>query len=217
MRVLIVDDECYVREIVGRWLTDAGHVCATAARALAAWEHLSREAADLVTLDVMMPGRSGLQLLREIRHTYPEMAVIMLTALGNTDAAIEALTHGAWGYLLKPVKRAQLIEEVDVVLQRRAAMLGGRDYTALLEEKVRDQAQVIQEAREEVVQRLVNASMCRDEETGAAYVRTGLCSALIAAAADWPPAQVASSASRLPCTTSARSASPTPSSASRGD
>ena len=174
-----------VRDIVARWLTDEGYGCAKAATAEEAWEHLQHHEVHLVTLDIHLPGRSGVDLLLDIKRTYPDTAVIMLTAVGQTEAAIGTLTQGAWGYLLKPVDRQELLFEVNSSIERRQLTIEKREYTRNLQEKVREQTISISLAHEETIHLLVGASMYRDEETGAHIKRTGLFSEALAEAAGW--------------------------------
>ena len=183
--VLVVDDERHVREITARWLTEEGYCCAQADSADAAWKHLQEHEVHLLTLDVIMPGRSGLDLLHDVAKAYPDLAVIMLTATGQTNATIDSLTHGACAYLLKPFLREELVFHARRALERRQLMLDKRDYTFHLEEKVREQTLVIRRSQEEVIHRLVSASRYRDEETGMHIRRTGLLSELLAKTAGW--------------------------------
>lgn len=183
--VLVVDDEAFVRDLVTRWLGAEGHACAQAANADAAWEYLQENDVHLVTLDLRMPGRSGILLLHEIKETYPDTAVIVMTAVGETNTAIEMLTHGAWAYLIKPVERTELLDEARKALERRQLIIDKRQYTRNLEEKVREQTAAIRRAHEETIYWLVTASMYRDEETGAHIRRTGLFSEVLAKAAGW--------------------------------
>lgn len=187
-QILAVDDEPYVRDLVCRWLKGAGHVCAQAGNADAAWQHLQGHDVDLMVLDVNMPGRTGVELLDDIQATYPNTAVLMMTANGDTKTVIHALTHGAWGYLVKPVEREELLFQVNAALERRQLRLERRDYTRDLEEKVREQTAEIRNAHEETIHRLVTASLCRDEETGMHIRRTGLLSEALARAAGWSAA-----------------------------
>jgi putative two-component system response regulator len=184
-----VDDEPYVRDLVSRWLKSAGHACAQAENAEAAWDYLTRNPVDLIVSDINMPGRSGLELLHDVRETYPDTAVMMMTAVGEAKTAIEALTHGAWGYLVKPVEREELVFQVAGMLERRQLRLEQRNYTRNLEEKVRQQTAEIRKAHEETIYRLVAASLCRDEETGMHIKRTGLLSEALARAGGWSEAE----------------------------
>lgn len=184
-RLLIVDDDPVVRTLIARWLTNQGYNCVTASRAEEAWEHLSTSHVDLVTLDITMPGESGLTLLDRIRARSPDTAAIMLTAESDLSKAIRALTAGAAGYLVKPIVREELLVQVQNALERRRLVIAEREHTRQLENKVREQTQLIRLAHEETIHRLVTASMYRDEETGAHIRRVGHCSAVIADALGW--------------------------------
>ena len=135
-----------------------------------------------------MPGRSGLQLLDDVHKEFPDAAVLMMTAVNDTKTAIKALTNGAWGYLVKPVEREELLFQVRGALERRQLIVERRQYTRSLEEKVRLATQEIRRAHEETIYRLAAASLWRDEETGMHIRRTGLLSELVAKAAGWSSA-----------------------------
>lgn len=187
-RVMVVDDEPTVCNLVCRWLTDAGYTCMQAHRTATAWDMLRQHEVDLMTLDVTMPETSGIELLPRIRADFPDLPVIMLTAQAETRAAINALTLGASAYLLKlkPVERQELLFHVQSGLERRQLVLQNRQYTRHLEDLVRRQTAVIRAAHEETICRLVTASAYRDEETGAHIRRTGLYSELMAEVLGWP-------------------------------
>jgi putative two-component system response regulator len=189
MTVLVIDDEPPVRDLVTRWLTADGHACMQAATAQAAWEHLQTQEVHLVTLDIRMPGDSGIDLLHQIGRSYPDTSVIMISGVEETQMAIEALTHGACSYLVKPVKRDQLIFHARRAFERRQLVVDNREYLQRLEGRVREQTVAIRRAHEETIYRLVAACMCRDEETGAHLRRTGLLSELLAKAAGWSAAE----------------------------
>ncbi len=184
-QILVVDDESAVRDLLSRWLRNEGYSCATADSPAAAWDQLQGNPVDLVTLDIRMPGGSGLDLLDRIKHALPDTAAIMLTAEGDTAKAIRALTAGAYGYLIKPVERQELLIQVRNALERRRLVIENREHTRELENKVREQTRVIRRAHEETIHRLVKASLYRDEETGAHIKRTGLYSELLAAEIGW--------------------------------
>jgi putative two-component system response regulator len=183
--LLIVDDEPLVREVLCRWLAAEGCRCLTAPNATLAWDILQRQRVDLVTCDINMPGVSGVELLAQIQASDPDLAVLMLTGCGETATAIQALTQGACGYLLKPVQREELLFQVRQGLERSYLRRERRRYTHELERRVLEQTQVIRSAHEETIHRLVTASCLRDEETGAHIRRTGLFSEALARAAGW--------------------------------
>jgi putative two-component system response regulator len=190
VNALVVDDEPYVRDIISRWLTGTGYSCSQAANANAAWEHLQRHEVHLVTLDIAMPGWTGIDLLPDIKGSYPDTEVLMLTGRGEATTAIQALTSGASSYLIKPIQREELLFHARRALERRQLIVERRQYTQQLEDKVREQTAVIRHAHEETIHRLVSASMYRDEETGAHIRRTGLYSELIADVLGWSAADV---------------------------
>ena len=102
-RILIVDDEPGIREFLSEALADDDHDIATAADGEAAWDRLGREAFELVLTDLRMPGMSGIDLLKKIREAQPEIEVIVITAHGNIENAVEAMRLGAFDYLQKPI------------------------------------------------------------------------------------------------------------------
>jgi len=188
--VLVVDDESYARRTVCRWLTCAGFHCTEAADPSEAMARLQANEAHLLTLDISVPDRSGLEVLSQIRQQWPDTEVLVLTALEETATAIEAMTLGAYGYLLKPVESRELLFQARKALERRDLILERRLYTATLEAKVQEQTQAIRRAHEETILRLLSASRYRDEETGAHIRRTGLYCELFAEILGWPPEQI---------------------------
>jgi putative two-component system response regulator len=188
--VLVVDDEPHVRGLISRWLADAGHCCLQAASADQAVARLRDHEVHFATLDINMPGRSGLELLTELKVISPDTEAIMLSARGDASTAIAALTQGARGYLIKPVEREDILFHLRSALEHRRLVVENRRYMQELEERVRQQTVAIRKAHEETIHRLVTVAMYRDEETGAHIRRTGLFSSLLAAAAGWPSTEV---------------------------
>ncbi len=173
-RILIVDDEPHVCEIMSRWLDGEGYNCHTANSAEEAWGVIKRNDLALVILDIAMPGQSGIDLLAMVKAEAPEMAVIMVTAMDDRETAIRALELGAYGYVIKPFGRNEVIINVVNALERRRLMLESKGYERRLEEKVREQTQDIRRSREEIALRLMAAQEYRHDETGAHVRRMGL-------------------------------------------
>jgi cyclic di-GMP phosphodiesterase len=184
-KVLVVDDQEYARALLVRWLGDAGHPCIEARDTAEAWAHIESGEFGLVTLDVSLPGGSGLDLLKRISAQFPDTAVIMLTGEGSPAKVIEALTGGACGYLIKPIEHDELLFQVGRGLERREMLIDKRQYTRQLEERVRQQTAELRQSCEETIHRLVAACAYRDVETGGHSWRTGLLSEVLALAADW--------------------------------
>jgi putative two-component system response regulator len=189
-RVLVVDDVTAVRYLLSRWLTKAGYQCSTAASAAEAWAYLQDYPTDLVTLDISMPGGSGLDLLDRVKQDMPDIAAVMLTDNCETTNAIRALAAGAYGYLLKPIEKQELLFQAKNALERRNFVIEKRLYTQDLESKVREQTQTIRLAHEQTIHRLVKASLYRDEATGAHIKRTGWYSELLATSIGWDAGRV---------------------------
>jgi DNA-binding NtrC family response regulator len=113
-RVLVVDDDESLRRVTQVQLEQAGYAVATAANGPEALTLLQKAPPDLVITDLKMPGMSGLELLRKIRSDYPEVLVVMLTAFGTVESAVEAMKAGAYDYITKPVHE----DELELVVQR---------------------------------------------------------------------------------------------------
>jgi putative two-component system response regulator len=188
-QVLVIDDEASVQQLLSRWLRDAGYTCALASSAAEGWAYLQEHTVEVVTLDIRMPGGSGLDLLDQIKNLFPDISVLMLTAEGETTKAIRALTKGAYGYLIKPVEREEFLIPIRNGIERRRLVIENREYTQRLQEHVRAQTQTIRLAHEETIHRLMSASSFRDNETGAHIRRTGLLSEVLAKVAGWDAVQ----------------------------
>ena len=100
-RILLVDDEEYVREAVVEVLNEANFQCVTASSADDAAEALQREEFELVLLDINMPGRSGMEFLPEIRSEYPNVAGVIFSGIDSISTGVEAMRRGAYGYVTK--------------------------------------------------------------------------------------------------------------------
>ena len=107
-RILVVDDDKSLRWVTQAQLQQSGYDVAAAANAASALEQIRNLPADLVITDLKMPGMSGLDLLKEIRSLYPEIIVIMVTAFGTVENAVEAMKAGAYDYITKPVNMDEL-------------------------------------------------------------------------------------------------------------
>lgn len=188
--ILIVDDEPYIREILSRWLVDEGYACDQAEDAQSALRTLAAGDLDLMISDIRMPGRSGLELLDEARREYPDLAVIMLTAVDDRETAIRTLAAGAYGYVIKPFDRNELLISVVNALERRRLTMLSADYQRQLEEEVRHRTEQLRLREEEIALRLVSAAEHRDAETGAHIRRIGRYSEILAAACGWGPSAV---------------------------
>ncbi|HYK04935.1 MAG TPA: sigma-54 dependent transcriptional regulator [Thermoanaerobaculia bacterium] len=119
MRVLIVDDEEVLRDVLEVVLQREGFDIVTAASGEEALSMLDGEEVDLAILDVMLPGISGIDTLRAMRISNPELPVIVITAFSSIDGAIEAMKYGAFHYIPKPFKNEEVILTVNKALEQR--------------------------------------------------------------------------------------------------
>jgi nitrogen regulation protein NR(I) len=116
-RVLIVDDDSSMRYSLNRMLEGQGFLVSPAKNGAEALERFFMENPDLVIMDIKMPGQSGLDVLRQIKERDPKALVILMTAFGTTDTAIEAMKFGAFDYILKPFDVPQMRSLVERALE----------------------------------------------------------------------------------------------------
>ncbi len=118
--ILVVDDDDRIRKLLGRYLRDNGYHVSTAGSAAEARAQLDGIAFDLIVLDVMMPGESGVEFTRGLRRT-ATVPVLLLTAMGEPEDRIAGLESGADDYLTKPFEPRELLLRVATILRRTAA------------------------------------------------------------------------------------------------
>ncbi len=186
-KILAVDDEPDITGLLARWFAMEGYECATASNGEEALSMLEEANFDLLVSDITMPGMSGIELLAVVRTRWPDMAVLMATAIGDRATAVLALQLGAYGYSIKPLDRNELLISVANVLERRRVTLLMREYEHDLEQKVRERTAQVRRREEQIVLRLVSASGYRDDETGEHIRRIGLYAAAIARELGWEP------------------------------
>ena len=122
-KVLIVDDELIMRESLAGWLKRDGHEVETAKSGEEALEKLNLTHFNILLLDIKMEGMGGLDVLRSVRESDPDVDVIMITAYGSISTAIEAMKNGAADYLLKPFDPNELGILIDRILENQARTL----------------------------------------------------------------------------------------------
>ena len=117
-RILIVDDELVVRDSLARWFAAEGYETKPVASAREALEVATQEW-DLALLDIKMPGMDGMELEARLKEADPDLIVIMMTGYATVETAVEALKHGAYDYLTKPVDPDELSHLVAKALEHR--------------------------------------------------------------------------------------------------
>ena len=131
-RILVVDDDESIRNLFACFLNE-NYTCATAASSDEALAKLARDSYGLVISDIQMPGRNGVELLREIRLRYPDTVVVMISGIARPQRVRDALRLGATDYLIKPIELEVLSFAVERALERRDLTLTARRYRADLE------------------------------------------------------------------------------------
>ena len=125
--ILVVDDDDRLRQLLRKYLSDNGYLVSTAASAAEARAKLALVEADLMVLDVMMPGEDGLALTRDLRRS-SAIPILLLTAMGESEDRINGLESGADDYLTKPFEPRELLLRIASILRRtpKPEAAGGR-------------------------------------------------------------------------------------------
>ena len=165
MRCLIVNDQPRLRQAIVRLMQGEGFQCFEAGSGTEALSLLERERVVLILSDLRMPGMDGKELLRQVRLRHPDVAMVMVTAVAEVEVAVEGLALGAMDYLTKPFQFEEVRARVAQVLEKRRLLRENRDYQDRLEERVRDQAQRLEELFLASVQSLVEALELKDHYT----------------------------------------------------
>ncbi|HJN24079.1 MAG TPA: response regulator, partial [Rhodospirillales bacterium] len=137
-KVLVADDDTFSREFLYETLKDRYEVV-IAGDGEDAWEKFQREPTDVVFTDMRMPGMTGMELLEKIRNSNPETAIIMVTAFGAVEDAVEAMKLGAFDYLLKPISP----DQVDVRMQKLEEHYALKSENKYLKELIEEQQEGI--------------------------------------------------------------------------
>ena len=135
--IMIVDDEINIREALAIMLEKRGHQARTTATAEEALEVLAAAPADLVLTDLKMPGMSGLEFLHKVKDKWPDTEVLVMTAFGSIDTAIEAMRGGAYDYLTKPIDRERFPIVVEKALERHRLASENKQLRDRLETRTR--------------------------------------------------------------------------------
>lgn len=183
--ILVVDDEESVQRVLARVLDGGGYTTVTTvssseeARTL-----LAAGGVDVVLTDMQMPGGSGLDLLRYIHDSLPHVATLVVTGDDNADLADAALDLGAYGYLVKPFRRSEVLINVSNATRRRTLELENAEHREHLQSMVKERTEELwtmvqaverreedlRVSREDTIQRLSMAAEFRDDET-ACHIR----------------------------------------------
>src|SRR5512142_3203821 len=146
-RILVVDDEEAIREIVASMLISANYECRQASSGLEALAILnSGQEFELMLSDLMMNELDGIGLLERTKERFPDLPVVMVTAVHDISVALAAIRNGAYDYLLKPFEREQLLAVVRRALENRRLRLENRAYQSNLESLVAARTEQLRQA-----------------------------------------------------------------------
>lgn len=114
IHVLLVDDEVDFLETTAKRLARRGYAVRTASTCAAAWQELASGWPTVVILDVMLPDKDGIIFLKEIKQSWPQTIVILLTGHASMEAGLKSVEYGAHDYCLKPVSFEELLEKIRI-------------------------------------------------------------------------------------------------------
>lgn len=182
-KILIVDDEATIREVLVRTFSERGFQCETASNYEEAIGKLDASQYDAAMLDIMMPGKSGVDLLKSIMEIERDMAVVMVTAVADAQTAIGAMRLGAYDYVTKPFNLVEVVMSIERALEKRELLLANRNYQEHLEETVKEKTDELRDTFIGAILSLAEALDAKDPYTNGHSKRVTDISEVLAAEA----------------------------------
>ena len=172
-KILITDDEKDIRELLRDFLESEGFECQLAANAFEALEKFKADGdIDLLMSDIRMPGKTGLDLLDEIKALNEDVMVVMISAVKDIESAIAAMSKGAYDYVSKPFKLNEVAFVANKALEKRRLVMENKEYQKQLEKMVEERTSELKQALIELdktysftLRAMVTALDTRDTET----------------------------------------------------
>jgi response regulator RpfG family c-di-GMP phosphodiesterase len=177
---LVVDDEPRLRQVLMHLMRSDGFACYEAGNGEEALAQLQRHPITLVMSDLRMPKMDGLELLRQVRARWPDVAVVMITAVADVEVAVSCLAIGAMDYLTKPFHLEEVRARVAQAMENRRLVIENRGYQESLQEKVAVQARRLEELFMASIQSLAEVLELKDPYTRGHSVRVSDYSVVIA-------------------------------------
>lgn len=177
---LIVDDEPRLRQVLMHLMRNDGFRCVEAGNGEEALALLEHHPITLVMSDLRMPKMDGLELLRQTRGRWPDVAVVMITAVADVEVAVSCLAIGAMDYLTKPFHLEEVRARVAQALEKRRLVIENRGYQESLQAKVAVQARRLEELFLASIQSLAEALEVKDPYTRGHSIRVSHYAAMIA-------------------------------------
>jgi putative nucleotidyltransferase with HDIG domain len=171
-KTLVVDDEELIRDLMVHTLNNYGYEVETAGNADEALERMDRSSMELALIDIQMPGKNGIELLREIVDKYPDTAVVMVSGINEIDTALTTMKMGAYDYITKPFTPSVVAQRIELALEKRRLIIENRNYQLNLEKLVKERTEELERALNEIestydatIKVLGGALDLRDSET----------------------------------------------------
>jgi response regulator RpfG family c-di-GMP phosphodiesterase len=177
---LIVDDEPRLRQVLMHLMRNDGFSCVEAGNGEEALVQLEQHPITLVMSDLRMPRMDGIELLRHVRARWPDVAMVMITAVADVEVAVSCLAIGAMDYLTKPFHLEEVRARVAQALEKRRLVIENRGYQESLQAKVAVQARRLEELFMASIQSLAEVLELKDPYTRGHSVRVSTYSAIIA-------------------------------------
>ncbi len=154
IKVLVVDDEATVRVLFQRILQAAGYDAVIAADGKEALSVIADGDINVVLLDIKMPGLSGIDVLGKISTDWPNVCVIMVTAVADVQTAVAAMKLGAYDYITKPFDQDELLRKIRQSIERWQEQLQDKQHLLQLEQNINEQTRRMQEQFTELINSL---------------------------------------------------------------
>ncbi len=177
---LVVDDEPRLRQALVRVLEKDGYICYEAGTGLEALDVLAENSVSLILSDLRMPEMDGVQLLKAVRQRYPDIAMVMISAVDDVDTAVNCLADGAMDYLPKPCHLEEVRQRLRQALDKRRLVLEAREYKDTLERRVNEQSRRLESLFFTSIQSLADALEAKDRYTRGHSGRVSYYATLIA-------------------------------------
>ncbi len=171
-KVLIVDDEEAVQDVLQEILKEADYQVITAASGLEALERVCEQEIEAVLLDIKMPEMSGIEVLGKLTADWPEICVVMVTAVADTQTAIEAMKLGAYDYIVKPFNLDDVVLKIRGAIEKRDSELKNKHLMLKLQQSVKKQSEQMQTQFNELIDslarehKLLHDLVARQPESG---------------------------------------------------
>jgi two-component system, NtrC family, response regulator AtoC len=137
LKILVIDDEKLIRWSFLKNLEQEGYEVFTAASGEEGFEIVKQELPDLVILDIRLPGKDGIEVLREIKETHPATLVVMMTAHGSIETVVQAMKAGAFDYMSKPVQ----LEEMNLLIKKALKTIRLQEEVSWLRHQTEDRGE----------------------------------------------------------------------------